>query len=276
MKLAGKGDLSRVSVAAIFLQLTACGVPANAPAAADHGGSGSDSGSPSSLDGSSETGPGSGSPDASSADAAEPPCTCTVGTTQCASTTLETCEQVSPTCPAWTATTCPADAGVTPYVCERFSAPSCVDPNWAEWPMPNSSNDSPPAPNLETYTENGDGTVTDNITGLMWQQASAPEANGGVDGTYSLTDALAYCAGLQLAGRGDWRLPSLIELESIRDFTVSNPAINVTFFPDTPSKEFWSSTPVAGAAPGYAWDVFFYFGDTDYADSAAYYVRCVR
>jgi hypothetical protein len=269
MKIAAKGERSHSLVVAVFLQLSACGVASNAPAGTGHSGSATDSGLAGSLDG----GPGSAD---GSADTSEPPCSCTVGATQCASTALETCEQTSPTCPSWIPTTCPTDAGVTPYVCERYGAPSCVDPNWAEWPMPNSATDSPPAPNLASLTNNGDGTVTDNVTGLMWQQASAPAADGSADGTYSLADAFAYCAALQLAGHGDWRLPAVIELQSITDFTVSQPAINVTFFPDTVAKEYWSSTPVAGLSSSYAWFVFFYFGDTDYGQNAAYYVRCVR
>jgi uncharacterized protein DUF1566 len=270
MKRAAESALSHLTSVAL-LQLSACGVASNAPTGAGHGGSGTDSGLASSLDG------GSGSSGGGSGDDSGSPCTCTVGATQCASTNLETCERSSPTCPSWIATTCPTDAGVTLYVCERYGAPSCVDPNWAEWPMPNSSVDSPPAPNLASLANNGDGTVSDNVTGLMWQQASAPDANGGADGTYSQADALAYCAELQLAGHADWRLPALIELESIRDFTVSNPAIDVTVFPDTVSKEYWSSTPLAGPAPGSAWFVFFYFGDTDNdVENKAHYVRCVR
>ena len=68
--------------------------------------------------------------------------------------------------------------------------------------MPNSQADvTAGAPNLESYTDNGDGTVTDNVTGLMWQQA-VPTA------TYSWAGAVTYCSTLTLAGHSDWRLPS--------------------------------------------------------------------
>lgn len=48
--------------------------------------------------------------------------------------------------------------------------------------------------------DNGDGTVTDTKTGLMWQKADA--------GTMNWETAIAYCKKLMLAGHSDWRLPS--------------------------------------------------------------------
>ncbi len=67
------------------------------------------------------------------------------------------------------------------------------------------------APHLESYTQNGDGTVTDLVTGLMWEQPV-----GMAGGTF--TDAMSYCDGLSLAGHSDWHLPTRIELVSIIDF----------------------------------------------------------
>jgi hypothetical protein len=125
------------------------------------------------------------------------------------------------------------------------------------------------APNLESYTDNGDGTVTDNVTGLMWQQA-VPATQ------YIWADAVAYCPTLTLAGHSDWRLPSVIELMSIVDYGQSNPSINPTYFPSTPVGSFWSSSPFDGE-PANAWLVGFSDGSTNYIDvSCAYIVRCVR
>jgi len=142
--------------------------------------------------------------------------------------------------------------------------------DWVEWPMPNSQVDvTAGAPNLESYTDNGDGTVTDNVTGLMWQQA-VPAT------TYTWAQAVAYCPTLTLAGHSDWRLPSRIELYSIVDAGQSNPSINGTYFPSTPPNWFWSSSPVAGS-PSLAWGVYFYYGDTYYGDiTNTTNVRCVR
>jgi hypothetical protein len=156
-------------------------------------------------------------------------------------------------------------------LCERYGAPACVDPNWAEWPMPNAQVEvTAGAPNLESYSDNGDGTVTDNVTKLVWQQLTPPD-------DYDQTSARAYCVGLSLAGHADWRLPSVVELISIVDTGEYNPSINATIFPGTPAVGFyWSSTPYAGDAVS-AWGVYFNNGYSDYNDaSTAYSVRCVR
>lgn len=92
------------------------------------------------------------------------------------------------------------------------------------------------------------GTVLDTRTTLVWQQA--------VDaGSYTWTDAQAYCATLDHVG-APWRLPSMKELLTIADFARADPAIDPTTFPDTPSDYFWSSSPVAGSSTA-AWGVNF-------------------
>ncbi len=85
------------------------------------------------------------------------------------------------------------------------------------------------------FVDNGDGTVTDTATGLMWQQTTAP-------GTYTWQEALSYCEGLSLAGHTDWRLPTINELGSIVDLAEFIPSINRDFFPDTQPSYYWSST----------------------------------
>ena len=69
--------------------------------------------------------------------------------------------------------------------------------------------------NLPDYTDNGDGTITDNNTGLMWQQVP-PEA------FYSWEAAQAYAESLVLAGHDDWRLPTIKESLSLADFNGSS------------------------------------------------------
>ncbi|MCY1722381.1 DUF1566 domain-containing protein [Prolixibacteraceae bacterium Z1-6] len=62
--------------------------------------------------------------------------------------------------------------------------------------------------------DNGDGTVSDLATGLMWQKAD--------DGnSYNWEEALDYAWNLELAGYSDWRLPDAKELQSIVDYTRS-------------------------------------------------------
>lgn len=89
-------------------------------------------------------------------------------------------------------------------------------------------------PNL---VENGDGTITNTATGLMWQQASAP-------GTHTWAQGLSYCESLSLGGHSDWRLPNIKELASLADLSKSGPTINADYFPDTQPTYYWSSTTV--------------------------------
>lgn len=80
--------------------------------------------------------------------------------------------------------------------------------------------------NTPSFTDNGNGTVTDNVTGLMWQQS--PDANG--DGDIDINDKLTYyeaVAGasvLSLGGYSDWRLPSIKELYSLINFNGTDPS----------------------------------------------------
>ncbi|MBT4286834.1 MAG: DUF1566 domain-containing protein [Deltaproteobacteria bacterium] len=119
------------------------------------------------------------------------------------------------------------------------------------------------------FTDNGDSTVTDNTTRLIWQQQDD-------DGTRIWIEALSYCEGLSLASNSDWRLPNIRELESIVNASTSSPAINSTYFPNTNSSTYWSSTPNAPNS-GHAWFVSFSDGRVSYSGkSGSYYVRCVR
>jgi hypothetical protein len=71
------------------------------------------------------------------------------------------------------------------------------------------------------FTDHGDGTVTDNCTGLMWQKESSDvNDDGNVDEFDRLKwcDALGYCRRLSFAGHNDWRLPNVRELQSIVDY----------------------------------------------------------
>lgn len=84
---------------------------------------------------------------------------------------------------------------------------------------------------LPSYRKSGDGTVTDRVTGLVWQQAHNAER-------LTWPRAVAACEGLQLGGHDDWRLPTIKELFSITDFRASGqrPYLNEVFairLPDT-------------------------------------------
>jgi len=102
----------------------------------------------------------------------------------------------------------------------------------------------------------------------MWQK----DDDTGRTWEFSIT----YCEGLSLGSYSDWRLPNIKELESITDDTTYNPVINTTYFPNTNSEYYWSSTTYASDSSS-AWSVGFYNGYVGINfKSSNYYVRCVR
>lgn len=120
------------------------------------------------------------------------------------------------------------------------------------------------------FTDNGDGTVTDNVTGLMWQQEDDDTMRG-------WEGALAYCEGLELAGHADWLLPDIKELGSITDYTITTPAIDEVYFPGTNDWFYWSSTTHFGGNP-VAWQVYYEVGYLiyDFKEEGEVFGRCVR
>jgi hypothetical protein len=107
-----------------------------------------------------------------------------------------------------------------------------------------------------SYMDNGDGTVTDLNTGLMWQKTPGDKV------TYA--EAVAGADSFNLAGYDDWRLPTIKELYSLMDFggstgmsaATSVPYIDTDYFDfeygDTSAGErfidaqYWSSTEYVG------------------------------
>ncbi|NJN66549.1 MAG: DUF1566 domain-containing protein [Chloroflexaceae bacterium] len=80
--------------------------------------------------------------------------------------------------------------------------------------------------NQPSYTDHGNGTVTDNVTGLMWQQSADTDGDGDIDAADKLTydEATGYCDNLSLAGYTDWRLPDIKQLYSLIDFSGTDPS----------------------------------------------------
>jgi len=122
------------------------------------------------------------------------------------------------------------------------------------------------------YTASGDGTITDNLTQLVWQQ---------IPNTTPLTweQALGYAEELTLAGQTDWRLPSIKELQSICDYSQVGPAVNSTFFNAMGVHNYWSSTTLKPnpTNPSSAWYLSTQFGLTTYdVKTNLNYVLCVR
>ena len=80
--------------------------------------------------------------------------------------------------------------------------------------------------NQTSYVDNGDGTVTDMVTGLMWQQSPDTDRDGDIDATDKLTyeEALAGASSFNLGGYNDWRLPTIKEQYSLIIFSGVDPS----------------------------------------------------
>ena len=76
---------------------------------------------------------------------------------------------------------------------------------------------------MNDFVDNGDSTITDNATGLMWEQNDSGKAMNWVA-------ALAYAEASTNAGYDDWRLPNVKELQSLADYSGVFPAIDSTMF----------------------------------------------
>jgi len=141
------------------------------------------------------------------------------------------------------------------------------------------------------FTDNGNGTVTDNLTGLIWLKNANCSSFGAPE---SWADALSDCNGLS-AGycgltdgsiAGDWRLPNRSELNSLVDVAYYNPALSNTAgtgqwspgnpFTNVQSNFYWSSSTFAYVT-GYAWGVSMYYGVVISSNKTySYYVWPVR
>ena len=146
------------------------------------------------------------------------------------------------------------------------------------------------------FADNGDGTVTDRLTGLQWEQKTDDGTVHSKDNQYSwstsadgdVTDADGtafsdFLASLNtsgcFAGQCNWRLPTQAELQTILLGPypcTTSPCIDQGIFGPTVAGFYWSAT--TNATPlGFAWLVFFFDGFVD-LDSKTYdfYVRAVR
>ena len=120
-------------------------------------------------------------------------------------------------------------------------------------------------------------TVIDNNTGLEWQQTFSSYYEN-------------YCEDLVYGGHDDWRLPTILELQTIVDNGKTDPAIDTAYFPNTPSAYFmtssWSNSLYTAGGPHDSWNMNsvreYWTVDFSIGVSHAYssynsaYVRCVR
>jgi hypothetical protein len=138
------------------------------------------------------------------------------------------------------------------------------------------------------FTDNGDGTVTDHLTGLIWLK------NGNCFRFYfsnftmqnnrtwqnALTSAnflsSGYCGLTDGSSEGDWRLPNYKELVSLLDLGQDNPALPSDNLIQVQYNLYWTSTTIEDARDN-AWSVDFRSGvATNRAKVQSWYVLAVR
>ena len=130
--------------------------------------------------------------------------------------------------------------------------------------------------------------VRDNVTGLIWENKTNDSGIHDKDNRYTWytaqSDFIAQLNTERFGGHDDWRLPTVLELSLIVNAGRILPAINTSFFPNTMSSQYWSSTTYAHGTD-HAWLVNFGYGYVDYGSSpeyydyyksSSYYVRAVR
>ncbi len=119
------------------------------------------------------------------------------------------------------------------------------------------------------YLDNGDSTVTDLATGLMWEQ----KTNENKGHHFYAANAIAYCDNLTLATHTDWRLPERVELMSLWKAQPGAAMIDGTAF--IPRDEMYYSKTLT--VYGYATISFAWSGSWSQDDTYnAYLARCVR
>jgi hypothetical protein len=142
------------------------------------------------------------------------------------------------------------------------------------FPIPNPAGSG--LPNPATYTDNKDGTITDDVTGLLWEQTDFTYNAGCPTGYCSNAAAAAHCA---TVGSG-WRLPTRLELVTLVDFTIAPPALTMSTLFSAGTNNgapYWTSTPAGGTTNSLFYGVHFTNAETYYYDAnSAGAVRCVH
>ena len=89
----------------------------------------------------------------------------------------------------------------------------------------------------KSFKNNGDGTITDHNTGLVWQKRSSKK---------NYKEAVNYCRNLKLGERDDWRLPSIFELHTLVDRGASPSATAIDSMFSVKGRKYFSKNEVNG------------------------------
>ena len=129
---------------------------------------------------------------------------------------------------------------------------------------------SPPTNSpIHHFYNNGNGTITDLDTGLIWQQGEAAAM-------MNWTNAILYAESLTLGSFTDWRLPNIKELESLNDETLANPSIDTNFFLNAKSARYWASTTQNNRSTNAWWNEFIAGITSQSPKVGSNWVRAVR
>jgi len=189
------------------------------------------------------------------------------------------------------------DGGVLPAAAQgqrvRTGQTDCWDSSDVLTPCAGTGQDGDTLTGLTvSFTDNGDGTITDNRTGLVWEKLARDGSIHEYSTEYTWHTAATKIAALNggggFAGYTDWRLPNISELQSLANFGAMAPAVDAPFHTGciaactvttcscTQFSRYWSATSRQDN-PTFAWNVSFTHGVVEFSDKTGnYYVRAVR
>lgn len=122
-----------------------------------------------------------------------------------------------------------------------------------------------------------DDIVHDRRTNLLWQRTDDKELR-------TLTQAESFCADARFGHVDGWRVPSVMELQTLVDVREADPALDPVAFKDEPVQSYWTATPsaanpvqVGGQEVTMQWRVNFKEGTAiPVSTVGTMFVRCVR
>ncbi|MFO1429330.1 MAG: DUF1566 domain-containing protein [Candidatus Competibacteraceae bacterium] len=168
-------------------------------------------------------------------------------------------------------------AKIVPAAVPRTGQTLCYDASGNQINCPGTGQDGDKlagvAPPVPRFVDNGNGTVTDKLTGLIWLKNA--NCFGQRNWRTALNDANTLkgdntqCGLTDGSTAGQWRLPNVKELQSLINFGFSNPALSNAVgdakwtqgnaFSGVQSSNYWSSSSLVGN-PDYAWLVSLFTG----------------